>query len=179
MKFEEIEGDLIELSLQGKFDVCVQGCNCQNTQGAGLAPQMVEAFGTDTFPMELTGKGDYNKLGQIDYEPFFVQDGEAIGFHEGQLVAALSPSKYKKLYVVNCYTQFNYGRNHADGDKAPLDFAALTLCLKKINHIFKGKHIGLPVIGGGLGGGNPILIVKIMKELLPDCDVTIVHYKKS
>lgn len=172
MKFEEIEGDLISLSLQGKFDVVAQGNNCFCTQSAGLAPQMVKAFGTDRFPMELTGKGDYNKLGTIDYRFMYLKDGEVL--FDGKYDIE---GKHKTVAVVNCYTQYKYGRNHADGDKAPLDLLALTLCLRKINHIFKGKHIGLPVIGGGLGGGNPILIVKIMKELLTDCDVTIVHYK--
>lgn len=177
--FKEVEGDLIELSLQGKFDVCIQGCNCQNTMSAGLAVPMKEAFGTDAFPMELTDRGDYNKLGQIDYHPFFIQDGEAIPFFEGKLIADLSPSKYKRLYVVNCYTQYNYGRNHADGDAIPLNYTALEMCLDKINHIFKGKHIGAPLIGCGLASGNPEVIIPMMKSQLRDCDVTLVHYLKK
>lgn len=39
MKYKEIIGDLIELSLSGSFDVIAQGCNCHNTQSAGIAPQ--------------------------------------------------------------------------------------------------------------------------------------------
>jgi len=177
MKFEEIEGDLISLAKSGAFDLICHGVNCQNTQKAGIALQMVKAFRTNQFPMELGIRGDWNKLGQIDYEYVYMIDG--IAKFGKQLTLADIATNPVTFAVVNCYTQYNYGSNHADGDKAPLDFAALTLCLRKINHIFKGKHIGLPVIGGGLGGGNPILIVKIMKELLTDCDVTIVHYKKS
>lgn len=171
-KYQEVDGDLIKLALAGEFDVVAQGCNAFCTMGAGISVPMKEAFGTDKFPMELIGRGDYNKLGQINYEPFVLDDGKAYPF-DNVRDDVVKPD----LYVVNCYTQYNYGRNHADGDIMPLDFAALTLCLTKINHIFKGKHIGLPVIGGGLGGGNPLLIKKIFQELLKDCFVTVVNYK--
>ena len=74
--------------------------------------------------------------------------------------------------------------------------------MRKINHKFKGKHIGLPLIGCGIAGGiwdldayslkesesfriatqlrsNGFKDVKtIIQEELKDCDVTIVHYKK-
>lgn len=121
-KYKEVKGDLILLGLGGKFDVIAQGNNCFCTQAAGLAPQMVAAFGTDKYEMENPKyKGDINKLGTIDYESCIVKDD-------------------KELVVINCYSQFGLGINHAEGQVAPLDYAALELCLKKINHIFKGKH---------------------------------------
>ena len=33
MIYQEIEGDFIQLALQGKFDVIAHGCNCQCTMG--------------------------------------------------------------------------------------------------------------------------------------------------
>ena len=59
-----------------------------------------------------------------------------------------------ELVVVNSYTQYNYGKNHTDGVSKPLDYEALTMCMRKINHTFKGKRIGLPQIGAGLAGGD-------------------------
>ena len=173
--YKEIEGDLIKFALQGLFNVISHGCNCQNNMGAGIAPQMVKAFGVDQYPLEsFTRKGDISKLGQIEW--FLERDGTI-------------------PYVVNSYTQYNYGANHKDGVSNPLDYEALTLCMRKINHTFKGKHIGLPKIGSGLAGGIWSIdelsmndqntrkdlpekdIRTIIQEELKDCDVTIVKYK--
>lgn len=163
MKYQEIEGDLIQLALQGNFDVIAHGCNCQCVMGAGLAPQMAKAFSCNEFPLESEEfKGDINKLGMIDYEyyrPNF-------------------PDTKHSVAIVNCYTQFMYGTNHIDGVSKPLDYEALTLCMRKINHIFKGKHIGLPKIGCGLAGGDWNVVKEIIKNELKDCKITIVNYKK-
>jgi O-acetyl-ADP-ribose deacetylase (regulator of RNase III) len=156
MHYQEIEGDLIKLAQQGTFEVIAHGCNCMCTMGAGIAPQMAKAFGADKFVMEGEEyRGDINKLGQIDYDTFPV-----LG-----------------LTVVNAYTQYNYGRNHIDGDIAPIDYVAFTMCMRKMNHIFKGKHIGMPKIGAGLAGGDWQLIHQIIVRELKDCIVTVVIYK--
>lgn len=195
MKYEEIEGDLISLALSGQFDVIAHGCNCQCVMGAGLAPQMAKAFKCDYFDLEHSfQKGNINKLGQIDYNCYKLRNNEAVVCAKDFRVAQLS--------VVNAYTQYMYGTNHTDGVSKPLDYEALTLCLKKINHIFKGKHIGLPAIGTGLAGGvwdwtdtkthmwSAIDLFKyqsgakkdvktIIKEELKDMNITVVHYKPN
>lgn len=164
MSYKEVEGDLIKLAQEGEFDVIVHGCNCFCTMGAGIAPQMAKAFGADIFDLEHPKyKGDVNKLGIIDYK-------------EVVLSARNSPHK-SFLTVVNAYTQYSYGRNHADGVKKPLDYEALTLCLRKINIIFAGKKIGFPQIGAGLASGNWNLIQARIEAELRDCDVTVVIYK--
>jgi len=77
---------------------------------------------------------------------------------------------YDGIIIVNCYTQYAPG----------VDFVeeALTMCLWKINYQFSGYRIGLPLIGGGIAGGDPEIIKKIIKEQLKDCDVTLVLYNK-
>ena len=138
--YREVEGDLIKMAINGDFDVITMGCNCFCTMGAGIAPQMAKAFGCDKYPLEgELYRGNTNKLGQIDYDWFNTSLDSTI--------------LRKPLYVINSYTQFHYGKNHLDGVSKPLDYEALTLCLRKINHVFKGKHIGLPAIGAGLAGG--------------------------
>ena len=172
MNYTEIDGDLITLAKAGTFDVIAHGCNCHSTMGAGIAPQMAKAFGCDRFSMELWGS-DVNKLGNIDYQTLVLGEN-----------AIWSLEDYKnnrnepELIVVNAYTQFNYGRNHADGDAKPLSYEALTLCMKKMNVLFAGKHIGLPKIGAGLAGGDWDLIKEIIQRELRDCRVTVVNYKK-
>jgi O-acetyl-ADP-ribose deacetylase (regulator of RNase III) len=164
--YKEVWGDLIELAKRGQFDVIGHGCNCFCTMGAGIAPQMADAFGCNKFPMEdKSTTGDINKLGQIDWKVLTI----AVGNGDFDVME-------HDLAVVNIYSQYKYGRNHADGDIRPLDYEALTLALRKMNHLFKGKRIGLPLIGGGLAGGDPIRIVKIIQTELKNCNVTLVKW---
>ncbi len=172
MRYQEIEGNLITLALNGEFDVIAHGCNCHSTMGAGLAPQMAKAFGCDRFVMEAWGS-TIMKLGCIDYNWFEIKDGEAEMIDDGM------PNMVEKpLAVVNAYTQYNYGRNHSDGDLRPIDYEALTLCMRKMNKVFEGKHIGLPQIGAGLAGGNWNRIKNIIQTELVDCKVTVVIFNK-
>jgi O-acetyl-ADP-ribose deacetylase (regulator of RNase III) len=173
-----VEGDLIELAKQGQFDVITHGCNCFCTMGAGIAPQMAKAFGCDKFPMEDPQyKGDINKLGTIDYKRQIVIPVMQKILINGVGVEAPNYGGHP-LVVVNSYTQYRYGKNHEDGDKSPVDYDAITMCMRKINHMFKEKRIGLPKIGAGLAGGNWNIIKNIIENELKDMDVTIVHYKK-
>jgi len=183
MKVTEIKGDLIKLAQQGEFDVIVQGNNYFCVQGAGLAPQMVKAFGTDKFPMERDlYKGDINKLGCIDFRAIRrVHDRKNESSYFGSFNSIYVKSfeeNEKVLYVVNAYTQYGFGRNHSNGTENPVDYDAVTMVMRKINHEFKGKHIGLPRIGAGLAGGDWNKIKGIILRELTDCDVTLVEYKK-
>lgn len=169
--FREVEGDIFEYFKTGNYDVIAQGNNCFNIQGGGIAPKFVKAFETDKFKMENKRyEGEINKLGTIDYKV-----GMIIG---GKFTWRIINKLFLGCHVVvNCYTQFGFGRNHADGTDIPLDYNALAMCLKKINHIFKGKRILLPAIGAGLGGGDLEVIKLMMQEYLRDCDTTLVIYK--
>ncbi len=147
--YKEIDGDLIKLAQKGQFDVIAHGCNCFSTMASGIAPQMAKAFGCDKFKMEKNDIPPIDKLGNIDYM--------SIG----------------NLIVVNCYTQFTF-----NSKSKPLDYEALTLCLRKMNYRFGELSIGLPKIGCGLAGGDWTIVKEIIKKELKDCLVTIVNYKK-
>jgi O-acetyl-ADP-ribose deacetylase (regulator of RNase III) len=173
MRYNEVEGDLIKLAKEGKFDVIAHGCNCLSNMGAGIAPQMAKAFGCNTFEMERWGES-IEKLGNIDYETFVLGENAIWSLED-----AKNNRNEPELTVVNAYTQYRYGRNHSDGHSKPLDYEALTLCMRKINETFKGKHIGLPgLIGCGLAGGNENIVKSIIKKELKDCKVTVVYLKK-
>ena len=166
--YKEIYGDLIVLAKQGEFDVISHGCNCHNCMGSGIAPQMANAFGADKFKMESKEyRGDINKLGTIDYKHLVVlENGTGVVDYAPHWVG-------NSLVVVNSYTQYGTARYYGD---IALDYSALDLCLHKINHIFKGKRIGLPLIGGGLAGGDPETIKEMIQHNLLDCDVTLVLF---
>ena len=119
----------------------------------------MKAFTTDYLNLEHSiFEGDLDKLGRIDYRLIAIEDGLSVGdeFAEDE----------DTVYVVNCYTQYHPG--------ADANYAALTLCMKKINHVFKGKHIGLPKIGAGIGGLDWVQVRRIIKRELKQCNVTIV-----
>ena len=175
MNYKEVNGCLISLALKGEFDVIAHGANCFCTMGSGIAPQMAKAFGCNNFEKELEHPGDINKLGTIDYNSGFINKEDKNFFmdYDGYF---LNEDNLKEVVVVNAYTQYNYGKNHADGVQTPIDYEALTLCMRKINNKFKGQHIGLPgLIGCGLAGGNPEIVKAIIKKELKDCEVTIVY----
>jgi O-acetyl-ADP-ribose deacetylase (regulator of RNase III) len=48
--------------------------------------------------------------------------------------------------------------------------------MRKINHVFKDNHIGLPQIGCGLAGGDWEIVKKIIQDEFADCNVTVVIY---
>jgi len=153
--YREINGDLILLAMQGRFDAIVHGCNCFCTQGAGIAYQMSKKFSTDKFNLEKDKyKADINKLGQIDYSEFEM---------------SFENKKDHVLFVINAYTQYFPGK---DGS-----YDALKICLKKINHIFKGQHIGLPQIGCGIAGLDWEVVREIIQKELKDCEVTVVIFE--
>ena len=168
-----IEGDLIALAKQGHFDVITHGCNCWNQMGAGIAVAMKQNFSCDKFPMEHPNyRGDINKLGTIDYRIISLEIDKSIKIGNLNLLAPV----FGTLAVVNSYTQYRYGRNHPDGVQKPVDYDAITLCMRKINHIFKGKSIGLPKIGCGLAGGEWSVVRQIIERELVDMDVTIINF---
>lgn len=167
--YNEIEGDLIELALAGTFNVVAHGCNCFCLQGAGIALQMRETFATNAFSKEHPiYKGKIDRLGTIDFKEYG-KDRITKEVYKLDNILDIDDT-FPIFYVVNAYTQYQPGSN--------LDYEALTLCLRKINHVFKGKHIGLPQIGAGIAAGDWNKIKTIIQQELKDCDVTVVIYNK-
>lgn len=162
--YKEVDGNLILMGKQGSFDVIGHGVNCFCRMKRGIAPQMAEAFGCDKFEME--SYESIEKLGNIDFQTL------VLGANS---IWSLSDVNNKlsepELTVVNCYTQYQWGT-----ELKPFDYEAFILCMRKMNHIFKGKHIGLPKIGSHLAGGDWERIKLIIQKELKDCKVTIVIY---
>jgi O-acetyl-ADP-ribose deacetylase (regulator of RNase III) len=151
---KEIKGDLIKFAKEFNFDIIAHGCNCFCTMGSGIAKTIKEEFPI-AYEMDLkTIKGDINKLGNYTIAVQHTINNNFL------------------VMIVNCYTQYRY-----DASSKPFDYEAFTLCMRKINHDYKGKIIGLPQIGAGLAGGNWNIIKKIIEKELKDMDVTIVYYK--
>jgi len=155
-RYNEVHGDLIKLTKEGKFDVIVHGNNCFCNMGAGIAVAMAKEFGCNGYKLEDPAtKGDINKLGQIEYRNYPLPNN-------GRVV------------VVNAYTQYSPGIH-----LKPFDYEAMALCMRKMNRQFHGLRIGMPMIGAGLAGGDWERIKKIILDELDHVNVTVVIYKKD
>ncbi len=149
-----IEGDLIELALEGKFDVIIHGCNCFCKMGKGVAKKIASTF-PDALKIDLETKaGDKSKLGDYSFTSVATKEGNT-------------------LFIVNAYTQFNYG-----GGKDQVDYDAVRKVFGRIKKNFEGKRIGYPMIGSGLAGGDWGLISKIIRSELKGENHTLVIYNK-
>jgi O-acetyl-ADP-ribose deacetylase (regulator of RNase III) len=139
-------GDLILLAKEGKFDVICHGANCMVTMGAGIAKQIKKMFPEAYKADQKTLRGDRRKLGTCTW------------------------ANCEGVIVINAYTQFGYGRGRMN-----VDYDAIRSCMKWIAEKYRGKRIGLPKIGAGLGGGDWTKIKQIIEDELGDLNVTIVE----
>lgn len=149
--YKEVEGDLLDLFQKGEFDVIAHGCNCQKLMGAGIAFSIAKLY-PQAYEVDRNDKRiPIEKLGDMS-------------------ILHLSYKEQSKT-IVNLYTQLMPGKD--------LCYPALELCLFKLNKLFSGKKVGLPLIGCGIAGGNWSYVQSVIKAYLVDCDVTIVHFKEK
>ena len=128
------EGNLLDLAESGEFDIIVQGCNCFNTMGGGIAREIRERYPVAAIVDNETLKGDYNKLG--NYTTAFTG----------------------KFLIVNAYTQYNMSQG-----TDVFEYAAFQLILEKLSFVYPGKRFGLPYIGMGLAGGDKDIIIPMIE----------------
>ncbi len=148
-KIKEVDGNLIELALLGRFDIIVHGCNCQNIMGIGIAKQIKEVF-------PLAELQDYR------YWKSFSKDSKR------DMLGTLSYAKIDSFIVANLYTQFRPGPDFEIGN---LKRALLQLFKK-----FGDVHYGFPHIGAGYGGGNWEEIKQVIYDYGEGYNITIVNY---
>ena len=131
-----VKGNLVEMGLNGDFDVIIHGCNCLHTMGAGIAKEIREKIPA-AYRADCTWwqKGDSGKLGK--YSAALVHPKGASG-HE--------------LVVINAYTQYGFGGRKVG--TMDVNYAAIRKVFKRIADNFPGKRIGIPMIGAGLAGGD-------------------------
>lgn len=132
------KGNLLYLAEAGLFDIVVQGCNCFNTMGGGIAREIAERYPAVASVDMATVCGDYNKLGNWT-------ECDAGGEN--------------RFTIINAYTQYNMSRG-----EDVFEYTAFRLILEKLIHAYGDKRIGLPYIGMGLAGGNKEIILNMITE---------------
>ena len=133
------KGNLINMAEQGKFNVIVQGCNCFNTMGGGIAKEIRQRYPAAASIDIDTVRGDYNKLGNwTEYDT-------------------------DKFVIVNAYTQYNM----STGEDV-FEYTAFALILQKLLHTYGSKAMGFPFIGMGLAGGDKDRIMAMLEQFATD-----------
>lgn len=134
MKF--VKGNLIDMAEAGDFNIIVQGCNCFQTMGSGLAREIKERY-PQAFDADLhySTSGDYNKLG------------------------CYSVLLGKRFNIINAYTQFDFSRG-----RDVFEYTAFALILQKLAHQYPTCSFGFPKIGCGLAGGDETRIVDMIRD---------------
>jgi O-acetyl-ADP-ribose deacetylase (regulator of RNase III) len=131
-----VKGNLLDLAEQGEFTVIVQGCNCFNTMGSGIAKEIKarypEAYKAD---INYSRDGDYNKLGCYSV---------MIG---------------KQFNIINAYTQYGFAR---EGDV--FEYDSFKLILQKLAYQYPTSKFGFPKIGCGLAGGDESRVMGMIED---------------
>jgi len=141
MTLKHTKGNLLNLAEAGEFDVVVQGCNCFNTMGGGIAREIRERYPHVAAVDSKTVRGDYNKLGTWTSENVIVKNGTVT------------------FDIINAYTQYNM----STGEDV-FEYTAFLLILEKLLYAHGDKRIGLPYIGMGLAGGDRETIIPMIEE---------------
>jgi O-acetyl-ADP-ribose deacetylase (regulator of RNase III) len=146
---EEVKGNLIKMAKEGKFDLIIQGCNCQKKWGAGLALSMSEEL-----PLAYQADLEYNTPKLNEY----------------------SVSNDYNFTVINAYTQVYPGAPYFANDTKEKRMESIKNIFIDLNEKYKGKHIGLPLIGCGYGGLDWKEVKQLIQIYLSDMKVTVVHF---
>lgn len=150
--YKVVEGNLIDLAIEGNFDIIAHGCNCQKIMGAGIAFQIANRIPKAKLVDQQDERSPLQRLGDLSIsDPYKTLSG-------------------KIFIVLNLYTQFMPGRN--------LNYSALELVLQKVNSLYPELKIGIPLIGCGIAGGDWKKVEMVIQKYLFDLEVTVVKYKK-
>jgi len=153
-----VNGNLIDLSEDGHFDVIIQGCNCQNTMGSGIAKEIRSRY-PQAYEVDLrTKKGDRDKLGTF---------------------SLAYVNKVYPFIIVNAYAQFDYNRNGSKIDH--FEYDAFERILNTLSKNHGHYRYGLPMLGMGLAGGDPERIMGLIEKFDRDIEksggtVTLVKF---
>jgi O-acetyl-ADP-ribose deacetylase (regulator of RNase III) len=138
---KHVKGNLLDLAEAGEFDIVVQGCNCFNTMGGGIAREIRERYPMAAVVDDETLKGDYTKLGN---------------WTKSRTV----PNKNGHWFtIINAYTQYNTSQG-----TDVFEYVAFELILQKLIQVSGNKRIGFPYIGMGLAGGNKDIIMAMLEN---------------
>jgi O-acetyl-ADP-ribose deacetylase (regulator of RNase III) len=165
-------GNLLDLAEAGEFDVIVQGCNCFNTMGGGIAREIRERYPYAAQIDNETKRGDYMKLGtwtESESGDYF----DTVTYSKNNKLQFDDP---KRFTIINAYTQYNMSQG-----TDVFEYTAFALILEKLLHQYGDKSIGFPYIGMGLANGDEQTIIGLLEWFADEVEkkggsVTLVEF---
>lgn len=145
----DVFNELAMMQERGKPVLFVHGCNAQGVMGSGVASLLKKLY-----PWAFEAyKGEHRDF----------------GLPLGEVVFATAQDSM--VVVANAITQKNYGR---DG-KVYVDYDAVIQSMEKVRTraLALGTPVYLPMIGGGLGGGDVKRLTAIFQAIFHDVDATL------
>lgn len=161
-----VTGNLITLALEGTIGGLVQGCNCFETMGSGLAPQIAKQWpGAAQVDKDFSFAGDPSKLGKVS-----------------EYIDASIPTM-----VINGYTQFGFGESAKGGRDVNYGAVAQVFTHLEAVHVSMIRGIGfspftdeaplgVPKIGAQLAGGDWDIIFEIINQCAPTLPMMLVEW---
>ena len=139
------EGNLLDLSLKGEFDIIINPSNCFHTPVSNLAKTIWKTYPFSKYIDLRTTKGNIKKLG---------------GFSKCTVdLREIDFKLNKKLIVVNGYLYYS-------NEEPKFNYKNLKILFKLIKKKYPGKVIGFPLIGHGLKDISITKICEIIDEEL-------------
>jgi len=141
-------GDLFNAAI-GKRVIIAHGCNAQAKMNSGVARII-------------------RSLYPYAYEAY-MKENKDFGLHGGDVSFATSDDS--DVIVANCITQKYFGR---DGKKY-VDYDWVVNSLQRVRNYAKEHNVPvyLPMIGGGLGGGDVKRLTAIFQAVFHDVEATL------
>lgn len=149
MSLEIIVGDMFTETL-GKDNIIIcHGCNSQGVMGSGVAKIVRDLYPYAYLSYKQVERRHGLSLGQVIMSPPLNGEGPTIA---------------------NCITQEYYGR--ANG-RVYIDYEAIVTAMMSIAKVAGNKHVHLPLIGGGLGGGDARRLTTIFQAAFHNTKATL------
>jgi len=136
------KGNLLDMADNGEFDIIIQGCNCFNAMGAGLAPQIAKRYPMAEAVDSKTVRGNIGKLGNWT------------------MAYSTNDPNQKAFKIINAYTQYVTSQQGED----VFEYASFEVILRKLAHEYGAQRYGLPYIGMGLAGGDKKRIMVLIEN---------------
>lgn len=155
MAIKIVNGDLLETSC----NLILHQVNCQGKMNSGVAKQIREKW-----------YRVYEKfINTYNYTP---NSKDLLG-----QVESICISDCGEQYIINLYSQFEYGYN---GERFT-DYEALYKCLEQVGDVARKRNltVALPYhMGCDRGGAQWSIVYEMIKHTMLDVNVTIYKYNK-
>ena len=138
------KGNLLDMADRGDFDIIIQGCNCFNAMGGGIAKEI---------------RARYPEAWEVDY---------ASEMGDMMKLGGWTSVKPKDFIIVNAYTQYGTSKHGED----VFEYESFGIILKKLAYSYPKLRFGFPYIGMGLAGGDKQRIMEMLENFAKEISAT-------